>query len=165
MRGERTSRKLTYSMFFRESAVLRQVLRVFSLASLIRAVESSRYMTSKKERIQDWVVREWGGFQRIAINFLAAVRPARMTRFLSLEILRIDTLFRINTHTVTGTVSSIKSDKVDATMPQNCLTGGQSQNMWIKVPWTFKEHRLQHGSLIIFMWWSLPGWGMFCVRN
>lgn len=49
--------------------------------------------------------------------FLAALSPAKMTLFLSLEILRIERLFRINTHIVTGTVSSIKSDNLDVTLP------------------------------------------------
>ena len=133
MRGERASGKINLQhVFQRVSGATPGVKGAF-----ISTVNPScwnfhvLYMTSKRETIQDWVVREWGGFQWVAIIFLAAVSPAKMTHFLSLEILRIDRLFRINTHIVTGTVSSIKSDNLDATLPQNCLTGGQSQNMWI----------------------------------
>lgn len=101
--------------------------------------------------------REWGGFHRNAISFLAAVIPASTNRPAALDRPIPDKSFSNRTGTVTGIVTDVKSDSWEATLAQNCSTGGHSHIMWMKIPGEFKLQRLQDGSVISFTVYSLRG--------
>lgn len=91
-------------------ATARQLFKVDSFAPLILAVDISMNTTSKKVRIQCLKAREWGGFHRNMISFLAAVIPASTYRPAALDRPIPDKSFSNRTGTVTGIVTDVKSD-------------------------------------------------------
>ena len=67
-----------------------------------------------------------------------------MMHLFSLEVFGPEKSFKIRTGTVAGTDSTTRSDSVEATSYQNCVTGGQSHIICKTVPGYFriqKEHR------------------------
>ena len=93
------------------------------------------------------MVREWGGFHRKAINFLAAVRPASTISFLSLVMLTSDRSISKRTGIVTGMVTDTISESSAVTLVQNCETGRQFHIICKKVPEAFIEHKLARGQI------------------
>lgn len=146
---KKKKKRSCYSVSFRKS--LRH-----AVVSTFNSVESSIHTTSRKERVQAVALREWGASNQVAIILLAAVSPAKITCFLSLEILRDVRSFKTNTRRLTGAVSCVRSDHFDPTLLHSCPTG-HSQNIWINVARAFKEQTLQKGSPIIRMQWILTG--------
>lgn len=69
--------------------------------------------------------RAWGGLHHTATNFFAAVKPASITRLLSLVTLIADRSTSSRTDIVTGMVIDTKSESFAATLDQSCETGEQ----------------------------------------
>jgi len=99
----------------------------------------------KKSNTRRVGAREWGGFYRNATSFLAAMITASSNRLTALDS---DKSFSSRTGIVTGIVTDVKFESWEATLVQNCSTGGHSHIMWIKVPGEFRLQRLQDGSFI-----------------
>jgi len=146
-----------FNRSFSELAAIRQLFSVDSFAPLILPVDISMKITSRKVRIQCLRVREWGGFHRNATSFLAAVIPASSNRLVALNNPSLDKLFSSRTGIVTGIVTDVKFESWEATLVQNCSTGGHSHIMWIKVTGEFRFQRLQDRSFINFIACSLRG--------
>ena len=92
-----------------------------------------------------------GGTHLCASILLAAVRASSSQRWYMIGRSRSERSFSNITVGEGGILCPVMFDIVSAILYQNCLTGGHSHIVWMKVPVTWREHNWQSGEASTFI--------------